>query len=144
MPDDPEARRDEFELFGDVFADRLQGAATVRAITGRCGIGNGVARQMVRQWLASAFGPCSLDRFCGRCRVFGFIGLKFLELQFELRDLLVELLGFAAKALAAQCGKLDLQGLDDQLTGTHRRFKRPDLRAETHHQRLQGIGQGRG
>jgi hypothetical protein len=109
--------RDKFELLGDIFADRLQGAATVRAVLGRWGIGDGVARQIVRQWLASAFGPCSLDRFCRWRRIFGFIGLKFLELQFELRDLLVELLGLAAKALAAQGGKLDLQGLDDGLTG---------------------------
>ena len=113
MPNDAEARRDEFELLGDVFADRLQGAAAVRAITGRCGIGDGVARQMVRQRLASTFGPCSFDCFCGRRRIFGFIGLEFLELQFELRDLLVEsALGISKGAVTKYVGLAAAAGLD--------------------------------
>jgi hypothetical protein len=76
MPNDAEARRNEFELLGDVFADRLQGTATGRAVTGWRGIGDGFARQMVRQGFANARGPCGLDRFGRRSRIFGFIGLK--------------------------------------------------------------------
>ena len=113
MPDDAEARRDEFELIGDVFADRLQGATAVRAVTGGRVTGNGVAMQMVRQRLANAFSLCGLDRFNRRRRIFCFIGLEFLELQFELRDLLVEsALGISKGAVTKYVGLAAAAGLD--------------------------------
>ncbi|SMP82111.1 hypothetical protein SAMN06295970_1531 [Noviherbaspirillum suwonense] len=57
--------------------------------------------------LAGAFGTCRLDRFCHRRYFFGLIDLEVLDRQFALSDLLIELLKFAAKQLAARGAKLD-------------------------------------
>jgi hypothetical protein len=123
MPDHPETGRDEFQLLGNVFADRLQCPTAVRTLAGRRGIVDGVARQMVWQRLAHASGPCCGQGRPRRRRILGFVGLEFLELEFQLLDLQVKLLGFAAEFLAMQCGDLDLQALDHQLAGAQGRFQ---------------------
>jgi hypothetical protein len=74
-----------------------------------------------------------------------FIGLQFFELQFQLLDLPVELLGFAAELVTAQRQDLQLQGFDLQFARRERLRKFCDrvlalgeCRIAGHEQRLEG------
>lgn len=112
MADHAEACRHELQLFGHIAAELAQTAAAGRAGIGwRC-IDLLVARQVIRQGAA--------HRLLARCLVggrhlaprFAFFGLQVFELQFQLLDLMVKFLGFAAELHAPQLGDLQLGGHD--------------------------------
>ena len=129
MADHLEAGGDVFEHLALVLADAAEhGAAAARAGAG-CLVGDGLARQVWRQRLADrlfAFPPLDrLARCPARRRIAGGVArlgstgirFEFADQQFELLDRVVELLGGAAEARAAQHRQLHLQLLDMQRLG---------------------------
>src|SRR4051812_45887336 len=112
MPDHPETGWHILKLLGHVFAQVPQPAAAGWA--GLCfwPIDSLVAWQMVRQRLAHrllAWGAVGLRHF-PRC--YTLVGLQVFQLQLELFDLVIELLGLAAELHAPQLGNPQLEMLD--------------------------------
>ncbi len=113
MTDDPEAGRHVLQLSGDVLAQRLHQATALRALPGGFGqVRLDPAQQMFRQWPARRLFDCRAWRlryFDGRR---AFVGLKLFETQFELLDLMVQLLRLATELHTAQLGNEQLQVFD--------------------------------
>ena len=111
MADDAETRRHILQLFRHVLAQEREIAIAVRArIHGRMQYAL-FARQIGRQRLALGL---LAWRHVDRCLRFGhrLFGLQVLELEVQLFDLLVELLGAPAELHAPQLGQHQLQMLD--------------------------------
>src|SRR6185503_4564237 len=98
MTDHLEAGRDVFEHLALVLADPAEGrAAAARAATGWF-VGDGLARQVLRQWLADWLLACAwpgrgtgigLGGIIGTGILGGGIFLEFADQQFELLDLAI-------------------------------------------------------
>ncbi len=125
MPDHTEARGHVFENFGNVLAQCLQGAATVRAAVIRRPVFDRFARQVIGQGLT-----LGNRRYVGvgfRRRHRGFVAwsllgahaFEFFKREFELRDRLVHLLGAAAELHAPEFGNDELEVFDFSLLRAH-------------------------
>ncbi len=115
----PEAAWYPFELLGNVLTQGAQASAAARTGVDLRLIYVLDARQVLRQRLARwLVARCLVHRRAlALCLAFG--GLQVLQLQFQLFDLVVQLLGFAAELHAPQLGDHQLQVLDLDLDHAH-------------------------
>ncbi|GJH17520.1 hypothetical protein CBA19CS22_13280 [Caballeronia novacaledonica] len=137
MTNDPEACRYVLKLLGDVFAQRLHLATAFRTLPGRFGqVRPDLARQMLRQWLARCLFHNRARRLWDFDRRRAFIGLKLLEAQLELLDLMVQLLRLATELHTAQLGNEQLQVFDFGCARCQRDLLRVDRFLQFEHLRV--------
>src|SRR5450830_545934 len=112
MTDHAEAAWYPLELLGDVLTQMAQATAAARTGVGLRLIYVLIARQVLRQRLARWLVARRLVHRRALALGLAFGGLQVLQLQFQLFDLVVQLLGFAAELHAPQLGDHQLQVLD--------------------------------
>ena len=143
-PDYLEGRVDDFQLFGDIFPEQLELAAASGASWFLRIEDAHLAHQVLRQRLAYRLGPDWRGR---RFDLFGgtIFGDQVFQTGFELLDLAVDLLGFAAELHALELGDLELELLDFERAHVERLLQYRDRVAQLAHfaiacqqQRFQG------
>ncbi|MBB2984838.1 hypothetical protein FHX58_007734 [Paraburkholderia tropica] len=124
-------------MFRDVFAQRLHQATALRARPSGFGqVRLDLARQMFRQWPARWLFHCRARRLRDFDGGRAFVGLKLFETQFELLDLMVQLLRLATELHTAQLGNEQLQVLDFGGARSQRGLLRVDRFLQPEHLRV--------
>ena len=112
MADHAETAWYPFELFGNVLAQGVKTTAAGGASFAWRRVHFLVSRQVIRQGTAHRLLARRLVGRWNLARRFAFVSLQVFQLQFQLLDLVVELLRLAAELHAPQFGNLQLEMLD--------------------------------
>lgn len=110
VPNDVESRRHVFQLFRHVLAQLLELAIAVRAGIQRPDAAHALRVADVEE-MACARPSCVAPSPRGLCFGHRLLGFRIFELELQLFDLLVQLLGAPAKLHAPQLGQHEFQGL---------------------------------